>query len=517
MDSLARDLRYDPAIVLAHVRPFRIGDVEVRPATREVVAAAGREVLEPRVMQVLVALARAEGEFLTRDDLIASCWDGRVVGEDAITRVISRLRRLTEGLGAGSWTLETVTKVGYRLLPAHGQKPAATPSVRRLDRRALLAGGGALAAIGGAGAWWGLRERGPSREVLELVRQAEQAMGMGQPDQSAQAIGFLKQAVTLAPEYAPAWATLAQAYRSNISFTAPDRQAGVVALAEAAARRALELDPDNFNAAVTLAFSERGYRNWLNAERRITWAMGLKGGRRRLQMSYANFLLSVGRIREAAPFAQAGAERDKLAPWGRISLTQILLAAGRLEEAEREIREALALWPRHHAVWFNLFYLLTFSGRANQALAMAADPAALPPNIPAADMELSLQGARGVQGASRAEIDKAIRGFREAARRGVGYAENAVVFLSTLGDLDGAFEVAGAMYLNQGYVMPERRWSVDQGRYNKAGERNTQLLFMPGAARFRADPRFTTLVRDIGLTDYWKRSGHPPDDRRWMT
>ena len=101
-----------PEIHLAHERPFRLGEVEVWPATREVVGPRGRAVLEPRVMQVLVALARAEGEVVSRDDLTASCWEGRVVGEDAISRVISRLRRLSEGVGRDGWTLETVTKVG---------------------------------------------------------------------------------------------------------------------------------------------------------------------------------------------------------------------------------------------------------------------------------------------------------------------------------------------------------------------------------------------------------------------
>src|SRR5262249_31836345 len=43
-----------------------------------------------------------------------SCWNGAIVGEDAIERVVGRIRRLAqrfEGL-----RLETVTKVGYRLL-----------------------------------------------------------------------------------------------------------------------------------------------------------------------------------------------------------------------------------------------------------------------------------------------------------------------------------------------------------------------------------------------------------------
>lgn len=103
-------------IVLARAPAFALGALRVDPARREVVGPAGPEVLEPRVMQVLVALVRAAGAIVTRDELTMSCWDGRVVGDDAINRVIGRLRRLAQLTGA--FDLETIRKVGYRLSPA---------------------------------------------------------------------------------------------------------------------------------------------------------------------------------------------------------------------------------------------------------------------------------------------------------------------------------------------------------------------------------------------------------------
>ena len=72
--------------------------MRVRPATREVAADGAPEALEPRVMQVLVALARRRGEVVSRDELILSCWGGRAVGDDAINRCIARIRRLAENL-----------------------------------------------------------------------------------------------------------------------------------------------------------------------------------------------------------------------------------------------------------------------------------------------------------------------------------------------------------------------------------------------------------------------------------
>ena len=77
-------------IVLAHEPPFTIGDLRIDPSTRQIESRDRRETLEPRVMQVLVALARANGRIVTRDELIDWCWGGRIVGEDAINRAIFR-------------------------------------------------------------------------------------------------------------------------------------------------------------------------------------------------------------------------------------------------------------------------------------------------------------------------------------------------------------------------------------------------------------------------------------------
>ena len=144
---------------LAHEPDFALGPLRVRPSLGAVEADGAREHLEPRVMQVLVALVRADGATLSRDDLIASCWSGVVVGEDAINRVIGRLRRLARA--HGGFELETVPRVGWRLLRVDPPAPPAPPgpdaalpaAARRRLRPAVLglaAGVLALAAVAGA-------------------------------------------------------------------------------------------------------------------------------------------------------------------------------------------------------------------------------------------------------------------------------------------------------------------------------------------------------------------------------
>lgn len=98
---------------LAGRQPFNLGGLQVRPATREVVWQAETDVLEPRVMQVLTVLAQRRGSVVSRGDLVAECWGGRAVGDDAINRCIQALRKLAQD--RGGFSIRTVKGLGYRL------------------------------------------------------------------------------------------------------------------------------------------------------------------------------------------------------------------------------------------------------------------------------------------------------------------------------------------------------------------------------------------------------------------
>jgi TolB-like protein/DNA-binding winged helix-turn-helix (wHTH) protein/tetratricopeptide (TPR) repeat protein len=101
------------SIDLAREPDFALGPLHVRPSLRQVSGNGQAEMLEPRVMQVLVAFARQRGEVVSRDRLVERCWGGRAVGEDALNRCVARIRRLSEA--RGGFTIETIARVGYRL------------------------------------------------------------------------------------------------------------------------------------------------------------------------------------------------------------------------------------------------------------------------------------------------------------------------------------------------------------------------------------------------------------------
>ena len=523
-------------IDLAHQAPFRLGALEVRPALRQLARDDGsEEVLEPRVMQVLVALARADGAIVSRDDLTRSCWEGRVVGEDAINRVVSRLRRAAEGIGQGAFRIETITKVGYRLL-REGQTgtPAPAPDSPlaqaraeahrlRLDRRAMLAGSG-LAAVsvgGGLLAWrhFGAApappgEQKPPADIAPLMIQAQMAMTQGTVEGGNQAIGLLRRVVTLRPDYADGWGLLALSYSAAAVGRPQQYEADMRARATEARRRALALDPANAYARAADGLGRPVLGNWLAAERGLRTSLASHPANDMLISSLAGVMIGVGRCTEAASLIDGIWKRVPPNPGLAYTHVQTLWAAGRLDEADKAMDDAVALFSTHFAVWFTRFYLLMYTGRVREAIALGENRGTRPTGIPEWNFEQVLIVARAMLSRAPRDIDAAVAASLEGARRGAGFAENGMQFLSALGQVDKAFAVADAYYFARGFDPGELRFSTEQGTYTRRNARRTHMLFLPSTAAMRADPRFAKLAGEIGLERYWRESGTVPDYRR---
>ncbi|MDB5432682.1 MAG: hypothetical protein JWP35_3798 [Caulobacter sp.] len=420
------------------------------------------------------------------------------VGERLVDLGQMRLDKMGETLGV------------FALRPQGAAR--ARPALRR---RALVGGLAAAVGAGGVagGLWWARRPRIPA-DARRLYDKAQTALGSGLPEDVAQAQGFLREAVAVAPNYAEAWGALSRAYQASLLFTDPAHQAGVTTLAKAAAQRALDLDRDQPEGWATLALLAPVYRNWAEAERLYLGALGRHARDPQMNFAYGRLLIGVGRIREAVTHGDLAVSGDEFAVWHRHLLALALWSAGRMEEAEHTLDKALARWPRHYALWFLRLSLLTYTGRADQAVAMGRDVAGRPSNIPESDLTLSTRVAQAMMTRSPKDVAGAIEANAAAARRGIGYAENAVTMLSALGRLDEAFAIARAMYFGEGFPIGDVRFST--GRFAVAGRRQTYILFTPPTAPLRADPRFKVLMRDLGMAAYWRASSHAPDDPTWV-
>ncbi|MGD1990548.1 MAG: tetratricopeptide repeat protein [Chromatiales bacterium] len=78
--------------------------------------------LEPRSMEVLTYLASRKGEVVTREELEQDVWRGAVVGYDAITNTIIKLRKALGDSARDPQFIATIPKRGYQLI-AEVQKP----------------------------------------------------------------------------------------------------------------------------------------------------------------------------------------------------------------------------------------------------------------------------------------------------------------------------------------------------------------------------------------------------------
>jgi TolB-like protein/DNA-binding winged helix-turn-helix (wHTH) protein len=110
--------------------PFALRGVRVEP-DRNLLAGAGAPVrVEPKVMDVLCALAAAGGEVVSREALIDAVWAVDFGGDESVSRAVSLLRKALKEAGLGEDAIETVTKRGYRLAIAPGPatEPDAAPS-----------------------------------------------------------------------------------------------------------------------------------------------------------------------------------------------------------------------------------------------------------------------------------------------------------------------------------------------------------------------------------------------------
>lgn len=82
--------------------------------------------LEPKVMDCLVFFLQNSSEILSRDELIHSVWQDRMVNDEAVNRVIYRIRSAFQELGIEQELLITHRKRGYQwvLHVDHSHTPA---------------------------------------------------------------------------------------------------------------------------------------------------------------------------------------------------------------------------------------------------------------------------------------------------------------------------------------------------------------------------------------------------------
>ncbi len=111
-----KTLSTDPADSCGAASSFRVADWRVEPDRLRIWRADSEVRLEPKVMRVLLYMAGRPGEVISREELEANVWAGRVVGYDAVANTIIKLRKAFADDSRHPRIIETIPKTGYRLI-----------------------------------------------------------------------------------------------------------------------------------------------------------------------------------------------------------------------------------------------------------------------------------------------------------------------------------------------------------------------------------------------------------------
>jgi len=294
------------------------------------------------------------------------------------------------------------------------------------------------------------------------------------------AIDFFNQAIARDPQYARAYSGLADAYALLGSWQnaeLPRRMA--MPRAKEAALTALKLDDSLAESHASLAFVEMQYEwNWAAAEQEFRRAIALNPNYATAHQWFASWLMVQGHADDSIAEIELARKEDPLSIIIRTDAVDMLCAAGRFDEAIAQAHEALELDPNFRISRY--FLGVAYIGKKMY-------PEAL------------IEYQRGL----------AIDGHDEWSRVGLGrvYAllhdrANAEKIVQQLlqdsrGRSDLALELAG-IYAALDEKDQAFAW-LDKAYQNREGG----LMFLNTPLAFdtvRSDPRFTKLVRKMGLS-----------------
>ena len=95
---------------------FFVADWLVDPKSNSVIRGKESMRVEPKAMRVLTLLASKAGQVVTRQELEDVVWENMVVGPDALTNTVIKLRHALGDDAKNARIIETIPKTGYRLI-----------------------------------------------------------------------------------------------------------------------------------------------------------------------------------------------------------------------------------------------------------------------------------------------------------------------------------------------------------------------------------------------------------------
>jgi len=316
-----------------------------------------------------------------------------------------------------------------------------------------------------------------NEEAYQLYLKGRYHWNKRNPDALNKSLEYFQQAVSKDPQYAPAYAGLADTYRLLGQFAVLPLRVSTDK-AKAAAQTALKLDKDLAEAHASLGIgSLMDHFDWRQADRELSTAIELNPGYASAYQWRAVSLASTGRVEEGVNMARRAQELDPLSLIINAYLGFAYYESRNYDSAADQCKKTLELDPNFAVAHSYLAlayaqkgaYELSLGearkgvelsgGAANLKVMLAVVTAAAGKRIEAQQMAVQLAGA-------------AHEGYLNPAEIGVIYAQ--------LGEKDRAFQWLETAY-EEGSI-----WTAF-------------LKSEPALDSLRSDPRFARLLREVGL------------------
>jgi len=294
------------------------------------------------------------------------------------------------------------------------------------------------------------------------------------------AIEYFQQVVSIAPDFAPAYAGMADAYAyMSMPTYVGVRVAKVQGLMRTAALRALELDPDLAEAHAAMGLISARDLAWASAERHFEEAIALNPSLSQVYTNYSFFVLRPLReFDKADRLLKTALQRDPLSLDVWREMAQLYFTVGRYDEAIDLLQRVRAVDPQLPFADLYLARALAARGRIDEALALygAMEAQGL------AGASSSFRGSDGVaQYLAYAYVKAGRRTDAERlAAENDHYPHRATLIYAALGDFDRAFEALVTTAEQEPQRIP-------------------LLLTYPEMASLRSNPRFAAIERRFGL------------------
>lgn len=222
-------------------------------------------------------------------------------------------------------------------------------------------------------------------------------------------------------------------------------------------------------------------------------------------------LQGVGRVRLSAEWNERLIRLDPISPPAAYRRALKLWSLGQLAAADQAMDRAIQLWPRHPSVWNARMMMFAFTGRPDAALALLDEVKSRPAFLRAPGVDLWRVSLRALRSRSVRDVAVAKAANIAAASRSPGFANNALMTLSMLGELDAAFAVAVGYFLRRGPLVTTLWGGAGELPVSALRWRRSMALFVPPTAPMRSDPRFDELMEGMGIAQYWRQRGVRPD------